>query len=298
MPRSVYGRLSDGMQYGGFITTPLPVGKVIYVCNATSGLPGIAGSDGNDGKTPEKPKKTIAGALAQCLAGRDDTIILMSGHAETISSATALNINIASVNVIGMGEDTDRPTFTLTTVAGATLTLSGANATLANVLVVDNVGATVAVTVSGVGARVDKVEVRDGSSSFTTGISIVGGGSNLANHAKITNCTLWSAGATNGILLGEIDDQVIIDGCELIGEFSASGILISAVLTNLRILNTDIHNVDASAGYGIHASAAATGVVARCNAYVGVASHTIITSNMSHLACWGTATLNAASALV
>lgn len=299
MPRSVLGRMTDGMQYGGFITFASPTGKVFYVSNATSGLPGIAGSDGNDGKTPEKPKKTLAGALAQCLAGRDDTIILMSGHAETISTATAVNVNIAGVNVVGMGEDSDRPTFTLTTVAGATFTLSGANATLSNILIVDNVGATVAMTLAGKGVRADKVEIRDGSSSYTTGISVVGGGSNLADHAKITNCFLYSAGATNGILLAEIDDQVIIDGCEIIGEFSAAGMLASVVLTNLRILNSDVHNVDASAGYGIRASAAATGMVARCNAYVGVASHTIITaSNMSHLACWGATSLNAASALV
>lgn len=300
MPRSIMGKFMDGLQYGGFSTSALPTGNVFYVCNSTSGIPkgGIAGSDGNDGKSPEKPKATLAGALAQCSNGKDDTVILMSGHVETIITSTQLNIAIQGVNIVGLGEDTDRATLILGTAVGATITISGANATMSNVLVVTNIASTVAITLAAKSIRLDRVEIRDGSASAVAAISVVGGGSNLADRCKLSNCIITTAAGTNGVVLGEIADGIVIDGLRCIGSHSNSDILMSVALTNVSILNCALHNVSAT-GFGIRdTNTTVTGTVQNTNVFVNHAASTIITAAMSHVNCYGVVTLNAASALV
>lgn len=261
MPRSVVGRASDGLQYNGFSIETLQTGSVFYVSNSTN-LPknGIAGSDGNDGKTPEKPKATLNGALAQCIAGRGDTIILMQGHAENIATATAINIAVAGVKIIGLGADLDRPTFTLMTSSTASLKILAQNVLIKNVLIVANVAATICVTLAALGVHLDCVEIRDGSASFVTGVSVVGGGANLADHCKMSCLRTQSAGATQAILLNEIADQLVIEDFESVGSYSTSGIQSTTAVTNIRINRPVI--VNTGAGLAINfTSGSATGVI-------------------------------------
>lgn len=259
MPRSVVGRVADGMQYAGMPIEFLQTGSVFFVSNSTV-LPrnGIAGSDGNDGKTPEKPKATLAGALAQCLANRGDTIILMQGHAETLTASLA--VSIAGVKIVGLGVDTDRPTFTLATNAAAGLSLSGANVSLYNVLIVANTAATAAVKLAGIGVQVANVEVRDGSGSVVSAFSVLGGGANLADKVGIVSCKASSAGATQAVLIGEVDDLVEIMDNDFVGSFSSAVIQnpSSKVLTQLRLHRNNLVNTNAS-GLGINMLSACTG---------------------------------------
>lgn len=109
-------------------------GKVFWV-NNTSVLAdrGLGGSDGNSG-TYQKPFSTLAYALTQCVANRGDIIVLMPGHAETISSATALGLSLAGVCVLGLGTGAKRPTFTFDTATTATIAVSANNITIKNVI--------------------------------------------------------------------------------------------------------------------------------------------------------------------
>src|SRR5882762_4151718 len=75
-------------------------GKVFWLSNNTTGLlvGQRGGSDGNRGDF-NSPFSTLAGALLQCTAGRGDIIMVKPGHAETISSSTALTMSIAGTAV-------------------------------------------------------------------------------------------------------------------------------------------------------------------------------------------------------
>ena len=88
-------------------------------------------SDSNKG-TQQKPLLTLDAAIGLCTASNGDVIILMPGHAETISSATALAIDVAGVNIVGLGEGTDRPKFILNTATSATIAVSAANVSITN----------------------------------------------------------------------------------------------------------------------------------------------------------------------
>lgn len=81
---------------------------------------------------------TIAGALSRCTANAGDMIVVLPGHTETISSATGLQLNVAGVNIFGLGRGSNRPTLTLDTATTATIAVSAANIKLDGFIYVAN----------------------------------------------------------------------------------------------------------------------------------------------------------------
>lgn len=128
---------------GGITLRGLPIlqtqpGSVFYVYNGSViGVGESAGSDGNRG-TFQRPMQTLSGAMGRCQPGRGDIIVLKPGHAETISSATALSLNVSDVAIIGMGGGTSRPSFTLDTGATSTINVTANNLSISNVQFIGN----------------------------------------------------------------------------------------------------------------------------------------------------------------
>lgn len=108
-----------------------PAGKTFHVSST-------AGSNGNQGTSPQEPVATLDFAVGLCLANRGDTIFVHPQHVETLSTATALALDIAGVTVIGLGNGTKRPTFTLDTATTTTVPVSAANVTLKNLVFTAN----------------------------------------------------------------------------------------------------------------------------------------------------------------
>lgn len=107
-------------------------GRVFWVYNGSvTGPSGRAGSDGNRGDI-NSPFATVNYAVTQCSAGRGDVIFVKAGHAENISSATGLVMNIKGVAVVGLGTGTSRPTFTLDTANTSTVAVSADDCTFKN----------------------------------------------------------------------------------------------------------------------------------------------------------------------
>jgi hypothetical protein len=104
---------------------PLTTGTYFFVHSGT-------GADSASGRDKTHPLATVAAAIAKCTANKGDVILLMPGHAETILNATAFNLSIAGVSVIGLGQGLLRPTFTYTTATTATWTVSAANCSITN----------------------------------------------------------------------------------------------------------------------------------------------------------------------
>ena len=77
---------------------------------------------------------TIDAAVSACSANRGDVIYVMPGHTETLSTATSLNLDIASITIIGLGEGNNRPKITLDTAITTTIPVSAANITIKNVI--------------------------------------------------------------------------------------------------------------------------------------------------------------------
>src|SRR5438876_763699 len=82
---------------------PLTNGNYFFVDSVT-------GSDGFPG-TAQSPLATLTQALSLCVAGNGDVVVLCPGHAETVSAAGGINVNVRGVSVVGLGNGRDRPVF-------------------------------------------------------------------------------------------------------------------------------------------------------------------------------------------
>lgn len=116
-------------------------GRVFIVCKASlttikPEIDAMYGSGYQDG-TPIV-YTTLDAAVSACVASRGDIIFVAPGHTETISSATALLLDVAGVTVIGLGNGALRGTFTLDTANTAKIPVSAANITLKNLIFVAN----------------------------------------------------------------------------------------------------------------------------------------------------------------
>lgn len=118
----------------------------VYWVNGSSVLPpnGIGGSNGNKG-TYLQPFATLDYAVGRCTAGRGDIIMVMPSHTETISSATALALDVAGIAIVGLGSGTNRPTFTLDTATTTTVGVTAANISIVNCIFTANFADIVAV---------------------------------------------------------------------------------------------------------------------------------------------------------
>jgi len=140
----------------------LGYGKTFFVnANATDAQGNsIAGATTGYGRAWTAPLDSIKSALAQCVAGRGDRIVLGSSHTESISADGDLDIDKADVSVIGQGYGDNRPLLTIDTDAGANILLSGAGTLLDNVRISIAIDAAAApIVVSGAGSRLSRLEI-------------------------------------------------------------------------------------------------------------------------------------------
>lgn len=104
------------------------------------------------GLTPDDPLATLAYAISLCTANKNDTIYLMPGHAETITTAGGVTTSIAGITIIGLGNGSNRATYTFASSTAATWLISAINVTVKNVRFVNDIDSLVTfINISGVG---------------------------------------------------------------------------------------------------------------------------------------------------
>lgn len=124
----------DGVSIRGVPLSMTHPGKVFWVSNATTVLYNQQGGSDSNAGTYNSPFATIQQAVNSCVANRGDIIFVKPGHAETITAAAGLNLNVAGVAIIGLGRGTMRPTLTLSTANTATIAVAASNVSVSNIL--------------------------------------------------------------------------------------------------------------------------------------------------------------------
>ena len=176
-------------------------GQVYWVSNATPTLPGqIGGSDGNPG-TFNAPFGTLEYAISSCTANRGDIIFIKPGHAETISSATALAFDIAGVAIVGLGAGTKRPTFTLGTAATTTIAVSADNVSISNCRFIGNfLSITSAFTVAAAAYfTIDNCSFTDTSAILGFLSAVKTTVSTNSDFLQVSNCFIKSDATTKSV---------------------------------------------------------------------------------------------------
>lgn len=179
---------------------------------------GVSTSGG--GLSPEDAVSTLDAAVALCTASNGDVIVVMEGHAETISGAAGVDLDVAGIRVIGLGHGATRPTFTFSA-AASTFAVGASSVQVENLLFV-------AAFTNGV----------------TAGVDIDG------NHSDVVfrNCE-WRASLSTqeflkAVTIAENASRVTFDGCrftEVTGGDATAAIFTESTMTGLTVKNCTFH---------------------------------------------------------
>ena len=119
---------------GGGVDIPATTGTYYFVHST--------GSNSYTGLDANHPVATIDYAVGLCTANVGDIILVMPGHNETIVSATSLVVDIAGVQIIGLGVNQSRPMLDFDNTAGS-IEIDAANVRLSNLVLRASVSAVV-----------------------------------------------------------------------------------------------------------------------------------------------------------
>lgn len=134
-------------------------GNVFFVHSGT-GTNSVGG-----GRTPDEPLAGVDYAIGLCTASNGDRIYVMPGHAESLATAGAIACDVAGVSIIGLGNGSNRPTFTWTA-TDSSWTISAANVTISNIRCTSSIDEMVSMfSVTAAGATLDRVDVFETASA-------------------------------------------------------------------------------------------------------------------------------------
>jgi len=197
------------------------IGNVFYVSSdlGTSTGPGYA---------PRSAFATIDQAIGACTANNGDVIIVLPQHAETITAASAIALDVAGITVQGMGNGATRPTITYGTNTTATSVVSAANITIRNLRFVNAIDSlAVFLTLGADDATVEDCDFIGGS---TVEVLNFIGITTTKDNSTIRRCRFIQptdpAGTNGGAGTGGIylvdSENVLVDGCEFRGCFETA----------------------------------------------------------------------------
>jgi len=270
-PASNYPGGFNNVTIRGVPITQSHPGQVYWVSNATPTLPGqVGGSDGNPG-TFNAPFGTLEYAISSCTANRGDIIFIKPGHAETISSATALAFDVAGVAIVGLGVGTKRPTFTLGTAATTTIAVSADNISILNCRFIGNfLSITAAFTVAAAAYfTIDNCSFTDTSAILGFLSAVKTTVSTNSDFLQVSNCFIKSDATTKSVapivVLNTMTGLTLADNVvvQTVAQNNVSQFLSHAalVMTAALITGNKIYsvNTDSATGAFLVTTSATTG---------------------------------------
>lgn len=241
----------------------------------------VKGSNGNTG-TFLRPFATIDYAVGRCTAAQGDKIYVAAGHTETVATASGLDLDVAGITVIFMGEGANRATINFTTSVNASVTIAAANVELVNPRFTAGIDAlTGPVSISAANCSIINAEYYDGTSIDTTDCII--------GVATATGLTIrgwrYVAGNEGGtqkqshIQLNGVDNAILTD-IDIKGDFATGNIEnVTDEILNAHLSDVYLKNTNATPKPGIVLDANATGYADRV--HVRIASGTTYVSSVA-----------------
>lgn len=250
---SSYSGFSNGVMIRGVPIVQTHPGRVFWVYNGTvlNGQNHANGSDGNDG-TFRRPFATINYAVTQCSGGRGDVIVVRPGHAETVSAAAGIALNVAGIAIIGLGYGANRPTITMSATT-STITADANDIVIQNFLFLGtaattftatcfkNTNATVAQNFT-----IDNCEFRDNAA--TTGFIACYTGGTTANQSdgftftnnKVFRNLTSPPAANTAVVIGAAIDRMTFSNNYIVNKAANNNIALGFALggnaaTNLTV---------------------------------------------------------------
>jgi len=176
---------------------------------------------------------TIDAVIGYTTASRGDVILVAPGHTESITAAAGIALDVAGVSVIGLGVGNNRPVITIASTDNAgTMTMSGNNTRLENIVIVTNDDAlTNALVVTGDNCYID-IEHQDTSSAVEA--------ATVVRLDTANNCYLKLKHL--GFIAGNAGVSCVrLDGCSNVRiDIDQYGIYSTAIVEFVDVLSTNV----------------------------------------------------------
>jgi hypothetical protein len=250
-------------QSGGMfavVNQSLTTGNIFFVDSGSA----TKADSVSSGQNPDAPFATLDYAVGQCTANNGDRIYVMPGHAETVSAAAGLDLDVAGITIIGIGDGADQPTVTLDTANTADVDVDAANITVVNI----NFVANFADIVAAIDVNADDFTLREcrftsAATNMNALIWIHDAAANASDRIKIEDCYCLDKDASNTHFInyaGTGDGHVFRRNVLLVdaGTFAVGG---AGVITNCLIQNNVINNAASTSDACINLASTATGCV-------------------------------------
>ena len=223
---------------------------------------GTGHDGGGYGKTWLKPFATLDYALSKITADQGSRLWIMPKHAETLTGAGGLTLDVAGLDIIGLGRYDSRPRFLMDGDAITGL-VTAANVSLSNCVFAAghaDIASCLLVTAKGFGLYNNRFELNTTEENF---VKIVDAGVSTDNAFDglevIGNVIDFAgdAGELTPIILNKNSESVRIIGNKIYGDFDTTPYAViyspnTEVHADIEIAYNHIHNLhDANAVVGI-----------------------------------------------
>jgi len=269
---------------GGVVIRGMPVlntysGNVIWVDSGSA----LAG----DG-TFIRPFTTIQAAFnsAKLTANNGDIIMVQAGHAETVSAAAGIDMDVAGVSVVGLGNGSNRPTITFDTADTADIDIDAANITIENIIFSANFAdIAAAIDVNAINFTLRKCHFQATATNMNFLVCVQDGATTTSNGITIEGCTslMLDASDTHFVNLAGTGDGHVIRDNLLHGNWGTMCIGGAGIVTRCSVLNNYIFNIATDADACINMGATATGICANNRCTGGHASQGIAPGDLGAL---------------
>jgi hypothetical protein len=209
----------NGMTSFGMPLVGMSTGNVYFVDDS--------GSNDNVGTDSDHPFAGINYAVGRCTASKGDVIFVMPGHSEAITAVDAIDIDVAGVSIIGLGNGTDQPRIDYTLAAGEVI-IGAASVLIQNINFHANVPEVLkGIDIEAAGTNFTIKNCRfdvetTGTDEFMYCINVVAGASNGLIEDNYMNMGIGNASA--GILLEGASVGIQILRNKILGDFTVANI--------------------------------------------------------------------------
>jgi len=166
---------------------------------------------------------TLDAAVAGTVANRGDIIYVLQNHAENLAADSAVDLDVAGINVVGLGRGEDRPTFTFITATTADFKIAAANVSVHNLLMKCNIDQlAMMIEVSGDDAEISHCEFKEGSSKEALTFITIGVADADSDRCHIHHCKFYAPTAGDGdaaISFATDHTGVTIEHCDAYGDW-------------------------------------------------------------------------------
>ncbi len=216
------------------------------------------------GKNPDAPFLTWDYAVGRCTASQGDVIYLLPGHAETVSAAGGLDLDVAGVKTIGLGWGALQPTVTLDTADTADIDIDAANIYIENVHVIAGFADIAAVfDVNADDFTLHNCRMTGDGAGLNALVWVQDAAATASDRITVTDCYVLDIDTSNThfVNFAGTGDGHIIKGNTLYGDFGTMAIGGAGVVTHCTVQDNVIYNEASTNDACVNFDATATGIV-------------------------------------